>query len=211
MQEYLTIQTSNTTELVIKKSRFIASLYPTQNAEELEVHLQTTRTNWPRASHYCYAALWHNPVLTERFSDDGEPFGTAGRPLLSTLRGSGLINVTGIVTRYFGGTLLGTGGLVRAYSDALQLVLQTAEPVTMIPCRKLHLTLTYSLYQSFMSKLEPALVGTTESVFGEQVDLFVHLPLREVDRFYRQITEWGTMKPEELEELYVSVPVDHEN
>ena len=211
MQEYLTIQTFSTTELVIKKSRFIASLYPTQNAEDLEVHLQTARANWPRASHYCYAALWQNSVLTERFSDDGEPSGTAGRPMLFTLRGSGLINITGIVTRYFGGTLLGTGGLVRAYSDVLQMVLQTAETVAMIPCRKLHLSLTYSLYQSFMSKLEPALVGTTESVFGEQVDLFVHLPLREIDRFYRQMTEWGAAKPEELEELYVPVPVDFEN
>lgn len=108
-------------ELEIKKSRFITWIGRTDNEEEARDFIAAARQEFPDARHHCSAYIYEvegaNPV--ERSSDDGEPSGTAGRPMLDVLQGSGLTNITAVVIRYFGGIKLGTGGLVRAYSDAV--------------------------------------------------------------------------------------------
>lgn len=107
-------------EIVEKKSRFIANLFPVRTEEEALAKISEMKKKYYDARHNCFAYVIGEKRETERCSDDGEPSGTAGRPMLDVLEGMGLYNVVAVVTRYFGGTLLGTGGLVRAYSAAMK-------------------------------------------------------------------------------------------
>ena len=107
-------------EIVEKKSRFIARVQATESEEEAAAFIEAEKKRYWDARHHCYAYILGEQGQTVRYSDDGEPSGTAGRPILEVLTGSGVRNVTLVVTRYFGGTLLGTGGLVRAYTQAAQ-------------------------------------------------------------------------------------------
>lgn len=115
-----------THEIIIKNSRFIASLWPVTSAAEHQHHLRYCQQQWPGATHYCTAAIWGAPHDSQTYamSDDGEPSGTAGRPMFHVLQASGLGEVSVIVVRYFGGIKLGTGGLQRAYSQAVSEVLK---------------------------------------------------------------------------------------
>ncbi len=130
-------------EIEIKRSRFIASLERTDSEEAAREFISQIRREFPDARHHCTAFIIHQDTGpdTARSSDDGEPAGTAGGPMLKVLTESGLTNVTCVVTRYFGGTKLGTGGVVRAYSGAVQQVLKNAQTVRLItqPSYQLHL------------------------------------------------------------------------
>lgn len=108
-------------ELVEKKSRFIVSVIPVTSMEEAQESLEVIRKKYYDARHNCFAYVIGNNGEEIRCSDDGEPSGTAGKPMLDVIQGSGIKNILVVVTRYFGGTLLGTGGLVRAYTQATQL------------------------------------------------------------------------------------------
>ena len=133
-------------DLEIKKSHFLARACRTDSMDEARSFIADVRSTYPDARHHCSAltltdlseehTLAAPPPPTERSNDDGEPSGTAGQPMLDVLRGTGLANTTVVVTRYFGGTLLGTGGLVRAYSEATAQALQAAARVTLT---RLHL------------------------------------------------------------------------
>lgn len=115
-------------EIEVKRSRFLAALLPVQSEEEAKAALEAVRKMHRDARHHCFAYRIGAPkTVLERFSDDGEPQGTAGKPMLDLLRGNDLYDVIAVVTRYFGGTLLGTGGLVRAYSDALKAAIAEAK------------------------------------------------------------------------------------
>lgn len=126
-----TIYAPARSEIEIKRSRFIASLARTDSEEAAREFIAQIRREFPDARHHCTAFIIHQDTGpdTARSSDDGEPAGTAGGPMLKVLTESGLTNVTCVVTRYFGGTKLGTGGLVRAYSEAVQQVLKNAQTV----------------------------------------------------------------------------------
>ena len=107
-------------EIIEKKSRFIANIFPVTTEEEALEKITAMRKKYYDARHNCFAYILGENKDTVRCSDDGEPSGTAGRPMLDILDGQGIYNVVAVVTRYFGGTLLGTGGLVRAYSGAMK-------------------------------------------------------------------------------------------
>lgn len=115
-----------THELEIKRSRFLTFIRRVQNADEARAFIAEIKQEFPDARHHCSAFIYHvdgaRPV--ERSSDDGEPSGTAGQPMLDVLRGSGMLDIAAVVVRYFGGVKLGTGGLVRAYSDAVSSCLR---------------------------------------------------------------------------------------
>ena len=138
-----TIYAPARSEIEIKRSRFIASLARTDSEEAAREFIAQIRREFPDARHHCTAFLIHQDTGpdTARSSDDGEPAGTAGGPMLNVLTESGLTNLTCVVTRYFGGTKLGTGGLVRAYSGAVQQVLKDAQTVRIVtqPSYQLHL------------------------------------------------------------------------
>lgn len=115
-----------THEVIIKNSRFIASARHANSAAEHQQHIRDCQQQWPAASHYCTAALYAAPTDSQKYamSDDGEPSGTAGRPMFHVLQSSGIGEISVVVTRYFGGVKLGTGGLQRAYSQAVSDVLK---------------------------------------------------------------------------------------
>lgn len=129
-----TIYAPARSEIEIKRSRFIASLARTDSEEAAREFIAQIRREFPDARHHCTAFIIHQDTGpdTARSSDDGEPAGTAGGPMLKVLTESGLTNVTCVVTRYFGGTKLGTGGLVSAYSKAVQQVLKNAQTVRIV-------------------------------------------------------------------------------
>ena len=125
---YKTIKSKEEAILIEKKSKFIAEVYPIKNREEAEEIIQSIRRKYYDAKHHCYAYRIKNELeVIEKSSDDGEPSGTAGSPMLHVLQKEELFNVLVVVTRYFGGILLGTGGLVRAYTQAVQNALIKVE------------------------------------------------------------------------------------
>lgn len=119
-----------THELVVKRSRFITWIARAESEEEAREVIAQARSEYPDARHHCSAFILHGPNPIERSSDDGEPSGTAGKPMLDVLRGSGMRNVVAVVIRYFGGVKLGAGGLVHAYSDAVSQTLDDVVRVT---------------------------------------------------------------------------------
>ena len=141
---YKILYQGGTAEIVEKKSRFIASLRPVKSEEEALLFLEETRKRYWDARHNCYAWIIGENGEQKRCSDDGEPSQTAGRPMLDVLEGEGVCNVCAVVTRYFGGTLLGTGGLVRAYSSAVQEGLKNSTVLSVTPAVKTAVTTDYN-------------------------------------------------------------------
>lgn len=128
MREYYTIENEETSELIEKKSKFIANICNVTTIEEAEKKLEKLRKKYYDARHNCYAyRVLDKESVIDRSSDDGEPSGTAGAPMLNILKKENLCNILVVVTRYFGGILLGTGGLVRAYSQSTQDVIEKSD------------------------------------------------------------------------------------
>ena len=123
---FQSIENESIAEIIVKKSKFIATLYEANSKDEAEKNLQNVRKKYFDAKHHCYAYIIEK---IEKCSDDGEPSGTAGAPLLALLKSANLTNVIIIVTRYFGGILLGTGGLVRAYTESAKNAIENAKIV----------------------------------------------------------------------------------
>ena len=130
-------------EIVEKKSRFIANIRPVETEEEAVAFIEETRKRYWDARHNCYAYICGEGGRMMKCSDDGEPSQTAGRPMLDVLLGEGICGVCAVVTRYFGGTLLGTGGLVRAYSQAVKEGLKACVILEKRPGRRVKITSDY--------------------------------------------------------------------
>lgn len=176
-------------EIRVVNSRFIASLEPVESAEAARVFIARIRSEFPDASHHVPAyVLGGGNTTSEYCSDDGEPSGTAGRPLLAVLKGSGLGDAAVVVTRYFGGTLLGTGGLVKAYSEAGRAVLSIARRAARVETGRFELDLPYKLYDRFQVLAEELGAVIAERNFGEDVRLAVDLPLAAREPFEAALT-----------------------
>src|SRR5215213_4658235 len=135
-------------EHIVLHSRFIATLAPVLNSDEARAFIARLKKEFADASHNVPAyIIGGGNTVTEYFSDDGEPSGTAGKPALAVLRGSGLGDVAVVVTRYFGGTLLGTGGLVKAYTESTQMVTNAVERGQRIPVYVAMVAIPYSLLE----------------------------------------------------------------
>ncbi len=133
------------TEILVVNSRFIATAAPARTVEKARSFIARVRNEFPDATHHVPAFLvGHGSSVIAHCSDDGEPSGTAGRPVLAALRGSGLGDVAAVITRYFGGTKLGTGGLVRAYSEAARTVLETLPRAMVVPSHTVIVKTPYS-------------------------------------------------------------------
>lgn len=150
MEEFVTIKNNVTSEFVEKKSKFIGNLYYVENTKEAEEIIKNVKKKYFDAKHNCIAyRVIEEGKIIEKFSDDGEPQGTAGSPMLNILQKNGLVNVLIVVTRYFGGILLGTGGLVRAYQNSLMLAIEKTEKITKCLGESLNITLNYSDFENF--------------------------------------------------------------
>ncbi len=146
LERFWTIDHEEKAEIVEKKSIFIANIYPVADEKEAQAKLSDIKKKYHDAKHNVFAYRLVNDA--ERYSDDGEPSGTAGMPILNILRGENLQNVLIVVTRYFGGILLGTGGLVHAYSAATKEAISKAKKNEMILHSKYRVTISYELYQT---------------------------------------------------------------
>ncbi len=170
----------------IKGSRFIATAGPFDDEASLATLINRLRDEYPDANHHCFA--WRAGDRF-RFNDDGEPSGTAGRPILQRIDGRELDHVFLVVTRIFGGTKLGAGGLVRAYSAAAGAVLDVAPQVEVVPTRRVQVTVPYDLQGTLESVIAAHGLARLDATFTDTVSQVLAVPLDRVDRVIADLTE----------------------
>ncbi len=194
-------------EIVEKKSRFIATVRLVESEEEALTVLEAARKKYWDATHNCFAYVIGERRETVRCSDDGEPSGTAGRPMLDVLLGEEITNVIVIVTRYFGGTLLGTGGLVRAYSRAVQEGLAHSRLIEKMYGVRMEIQSDYTGIGKIQYLLASGQIPVLDTRYTDQVVTEVLVPKGQADRIRSEITEGtnGRAKMRETEELYFAV------
>ncbi len=202
MENYTTIAAVGEGEYVEKRSRFIGLAAPVSTPEEAMALVAAEKSKYYDARHHCYAYRLRGGV--QRYADDGEPQGTAGLPILDILERKNLTDCIIIVTRYFGGTLLGTGGLVRSYSAAASQALENAPLLTMQQYITGQFTCSYSLH----GRLAP-LIDRQEGIcqnteYGEQVTITFLLPIGKQEAFRKELTElsYGEVTVEFSQTLY---------
>ncbi len=199
MNVYKTVASSVCAELVEKRSRFLGYICPVTTEQQALAFLSEKRKLHWDATHNVYAYIIRD-TGTVRYSDDGEPQGTAGMPVLDVLQKRGLCDLVVVVTRYFGGVLLGAGGLVRAYSAAASRAVELSGEREMTMCSVCEVRLSYTLYGRV-----PALIASLggvvdDAVFADDVGLTFHLPEEMLAPFCKELSELsnGKCQPKEL-------------
>ena len=203
-EQYIMLSKGAQAELVEKKSRFIATIRPVSSEEEAAAFIEEMKKKYYDARHNCSAFVIGSKGELTRSSDDGEPSGTAGRPLLEVLTGSGIRNIAAVVTRYFGGVLLGTGGLVRAYSGAVKMALEQCETITRRYGVQMLIKTDYNGVGKIQYLLGSKDVVIQDSVYAADVQMTVLVPIEEYDRLCKELVEAtnGRVGLEEVEKLY---------
>ncbi len=188
MEGYTTVEHSSHFEYEDRRSVFIGEAYPVSTEQEALGFIAAVKKKYSDARHHVYAyVLRENSIM--RFSDDREPQGTAGMPVLDAIRKNGCTDTVIVVTRYFGGTLLGTGGLVRAYSSAAIGALREANIITYDIYTVLKLTVSYSDYQKIMPILSEADFRCDDTKFSEDVIIFGKIKKGLTEAFVKKTTE----------------------
>ncbi|HLY27947.1 MAG TPA: YigZ family protein [Aggregatilineales bacterium] len=185
----------------VSRSRFIASLANVPTVQAARDAIASVRAEMPDASHHVYAfKVGYGASVVEGLSDDGEPTGTAGPPVMAVLRGAEIGDTLIVVTRYFGGIKLGTGGLVRAYSDAARAALAAMTTQEKIERRQLGLTVPYPLYERAKSLALEYGARVDDETFAGDITLYLTLPVREFEAFSSAIRDLsaGKITPVEL-------------
>lgn len=207
MEAYLVPTGFGEDEFIEKKSRFIGRLWPVETEEEALARIQEMKKQHYDATHNCWAYIIRDGAV--RFSDDGEPGGTAGMPMLQVLQREGLYNVVCVVTRYFGGILLGAGGLVRAYTKGAKIAVDAAGKSMKRVWTVLYLPCPYSWYKRV--KLETAAYGgiVRNTEFGSEVELELLFPEANTQNFLARLTDMtaGTVEAMETGTEYRAFPV----
>lgn len=198
LTEYRTVYIGNDAEIVEKKSRFIATVEPVHSEEEALAFIEKLKKQYWNATHNCFAYVIGERFQTQRCSDDGEPQGTAGKPMLDVLLGEEIHDVVVVVTRYFGGTLLGTGGLVRAYSKSVQEGLAASKIITKMYGCKLEIDTDYTGLGKIQYILGQRGVTILHSEYTDKVKLQVLLPIDDVEEVTAEIIE-GTNGQADIE------------
>lgn len=177
-------------EIMVVNSRFIATLAPVFTVEEAKAFVSRIKDEFSDATHNVPAfVVGHGNSVIAHANDDGEPSGTAGRPALAVLQGSGLGDAAVVVTRYFGGTKLGTGGLVRAYSEAVRAVLEAAPRAERVPTHTLMLVVPYSWFERARLLVEEHHGKILDDEFGVDVTLTVQIAVRDFSAFQEGLQE----------------------
>lgn len=189
VSNYKTVYRGGTAEIVEKKSRFIAHSAHVESEEEALAFIEQIKKQYWDARHNCHAFSVGVTNETARCSDDGEPAQTAGKPMLDVLMGQQLKNTVVVVTRYFGGTLLGTGGLVRAYSAAVQEGLKESLIIDKFLCRRVRMSMDYTMLgkmQYLAAKLNLMILDT---LYTEGVEMQLLVPDTQYAAFIKEVTE----------------------
>ena len=186
---YKTVKKDAFAEIEIKKSRFIAHIAEVKSEEEAEALIKQTKKKYYDASHSCSAYILASDKGIRHSSDDGEPSGTAGKPILDVIAGAGLSDVIVTVTRYFGGTELGTGGLVRAYSGVTAEVLKNAEIIEVISAKLTEFVIDYGLLPKLQHLLPELGIIIYETEYLEKVKISVLITEEVSGKFYKELLE----------------------
>ncbi len=185
---YLTVKKSGEAELTIKHSRFIATVYPIKTEEEALSLINSLKQKYWDARHNVYAyILRENNIM--RYSDDGEPAGTGGVPVLDMLKKEGLTDIIVVVTRYFGGILLGTGGLVHAYSSAARLGVDNASRLEMVRCKSFSISCDYTLWGKLQNELLSFSIKMLPPEYSDIVKVTIYVPTADADRLEKHLIE----------------------
>lgn len=210
MEEYLVPTGFGEDEFIEKKSRFIGRLWPVETEEEALAKIQEMKKQHYDATHNCWAYIIRDGAV--RFSDDGEPGGTAGMPMLQVLQREGLFNVVCVVTRYFGGILLGAGGLVRAYTKGAKIAVDAAGKSMKRVWTVLYLPCPYSWYERVKLETESCggIIRSTD--FGSEVELELLFPQAKAPEFLARLTDMtaGTVEAMETGTEYRAFPVQEQ-
>jgi uncharacterized YigZ family protein len=210
LESYFTIQTDGQSEIEIKKSRFICAMKRVSTEEEAKAFIaQKKKEHW-KANHNCSAFVLGERQEIQRSSDDGEPSGTAGVPMLEVLKKQELINVVAVVTRYFGGTKLGAGGLIRAYSQAVSHAISEIGIVEGKLQQEIRLTISYANLGKIQNFMEHHPYTLQDTIFGENVDVICLVDERLTEQFSAEIIEQlnGQVTLEEGACSYHEIPIE---
>ena len=208
MDEYLVPSGYGEDEFIEKKSRFIGRVWCVESEEEALAKIQEMKKQHYDASHNCWAYIIRDGAM--RFSDDGEPGGTAGNPMMQVLQKEELFNIVCVVTRYFGGTLLGAGGLVRAYTKGAKIAIDAAGKSMKRVWTVLYIPCPYTYYERL--KLETESFGgiIRDTQFGAEVELEILVAREQAQSFLDKITDMtaGTVEGMEVGQEYRAFPVE---
>lgn len=171
LDRYKTVRQAGSKEIVIKKSRFIGHVMPVETEEEAVAFIEEIKKKHWNATHNCSAYMIGERDEIQKQSDDGEPSGTAGKPILEVIRNQGRKNVAIVVTRYFGGIMLGAGGLIRAYTDGAVAAIESGEPITRVLHREIFVELDYTWLGKVENELRNRNVRMGETNFADTVTL----------------------------------------
>ncbi|WP_251575156.1 YigZ family protein [Limosilactobacillus agrestimuris] len=186
-EPFLTIAKNTSNEMVIKKSRFICSIARVSTEEEAQQFIEQVSTENRKATHNCYAYMVGDLDQIQRESDNGEPSGTAGVPILESLQLAKIHNVVAVVTRYFGGIKLGAGGLIRAYSNSVTNAIHKAGLVQRIKQAVLEITVNYSRHDSLLHYLKEQGIEVADEQFSATVQTNVYVDEEKVDSFTEEL------------------------
>ncbi|MBE5933232.1 MAG: YigZ family protein [Lachnospiraceae bacterium] len=189
LESYINLIKGGEGEIIEKKSRFIGQIEVVKSEEEAYAFIEKIKKKHYDARHNCFAFSVGADMPLQRFSDDGEPQGTAGKPILEVINGSGVHNICIVVTRYFGGTLLGTGGLVRAYTDASKEALKNCETKLMQRLVPVDIATNYTDMGKIQYILGTAGVNIADTIFTDEVMIKVELPYDTHSKIMNDITE----------------------
>ena len=194
--DFKTIEKENSAEIVEKKSRFIANIYNVESKEEAEEKIKQIKKKYYDAKHHCFAfSIIEENGITQKSSDDGEPSGTAGAPILNIIKSNNLQNVVIIVTRYFGGILLGTGGLTRAYSEAAGKVVEQSELIQKEPGMEVELEIDYNDNAKFKYYCQKNNINIIKIEYTENILYKIELNEKE----YKKIEEINKTNNKQLD------------
>ena len=207
MDEYLVPSEYGEDEFIEKKSRFIGRIWPVETEEEALARIQEMKKKHYDATHNCWAYIIRDGAV--RFSDDGEPGGTAGMPMLQVLQREGLFNAVCVVTRYFGGILLGAGGLVRAYTKGAKIAVDAAGKSMKRVWTVLYVPCPYSFYERVRLEAEGFGGIVCKADFGAEVELELLFPEAKTQEFLDRLTDMtaGTVESMEIGQEYRAFPV----
>ena len=189
LEKYRTVYIGREAEIIEKKSRFIATVRPIKSEEEAIAFIESMRKKYWDATHNCFAYVIGERFQVQRCSDDGEPGGTAGKPMLDVLLGEEIHDTIVVVTRYFGGTLLGTGGLVRAYQGAAKAGLHASTVIEKNWGRKLKIGTDYTGLGKIQYILGQRKLSVLDTVYTDKVDIEVLIPIDQIGSVKAEIIE----------------------
>ena len=188
MDFYLSATGETTREIVIQRSRFICTLKRIDGFDDALSFVKNVKKKYSDATHNCYAFISNAQGTEQRFSDDGEPHGTAGQPMLEVLKKKGIFMTAAVVTRYFGGVKLGAGGLVSAYTRAVAETVENAKIVKNVVGVSLEIKCEYEMYNALLQALKDKVFATLSTDFADNVKMTIAVPKEDADNIEKDIT-----------------------